>query len=144
MIVLFHSVILRFHANFHLFPTLFDSKNHHTCRNIEGPNIIVKCRRPSEQRPSHYNKKHVLSGPPCVPPGVQGKAAKSTGHNGETKRSSSLSPHFQRRCFAQFPKHTFRKKTANQALLQHPPYQANVGAQIERGSEVFSFVDAWM
>jgi len=31
-----------------------------TCRNIEGPNIIVKCRRPSEQRPSHYNKKHVF------------------------------------------------------------------------------------
>ena len=31
-----------------------------TCRNIIGPNIIVKCRRPSEQRPSHYNKKHVF------------------------------------------------------------------------------------
>lgn len=87
MIVLFHSVILRFHANFHLFPTFFDSKNHHTCRNIIGPNIIVKCRRPSEQRPSHYNKKHVLSVPP-KPPGSKVK---------------ERSPRFQRRCFAPFP-----------------------------------------
>ncbi len=110
---------LSFSIGWFLGSHIFWLQNHHTCCNIVGPDILVKYKRPRHHRPSHYNKKHVLSVPRA--PGSTGKnmedGKKSQRGNKKVKQfatfSAEISRNFQYHIALAF-------LTAKQASLQHP------------------------